>query len=95
MLPPSSGFNPKDGDSVRPEDCYLLLRICGPGSVVGITTGYRLDDPGIESRWGRGFPHLSRLTLGATQPPVKWVPGLSRGKERAGRDADPSPLLVS
>ena len=24
----------------------------GPGSVVGIATGYGLDGPGIESRWG-------------------------------------------
>jgi hypothetical protein len=24
----------------------------GPGSVVGIATGYVLDGPGIESRWG-------------------------------------------
>ena len=63
----------------------------GSGSVVGIATGYGLDGPGIESRWGRDFPHLSRLALGPTQPPVQWVPGLSRGKERLGRDADPSP----
>jgi hypothetical protein len=26
--------------------------ICGPGSVVDIATGYGLDGPGIESRWG-------------------------------------------
>ena len=51
----------------------------GPGSVVSIVTGYGLDGSGIESRWGRDFPHLSRLAVGATQPPVQWVPGLSRG----------------
>jgi hypothetical protein len=73
---------------------YHLLLGVGPGSVVGIATSYGLDGPGIEFRCGRDFPHLSRPALGPTQPPLQWVPGLSRGKERPGRDADPSPLLV-
>jgi hypothetical protein len=36
-----------------------LYNESGPGSVVGIATGYGLDGPGIESPWGRDFPHLS------------------------------------
>jgi len=55
------------------------IDVMGPGSVVGIATAYGLDGPGIESRCGRDFPHLSIPTLGSTQPPVQWVPGLSRG----------------
>jgi len=62
-----------------------------PGSSVGIATGYGLDGPGIESRWGRDVPHKSRPALGPTQPPVQWVPGFSGGKERPVLDADPSP----
>ena len=50
----------------------------GPDSVVSIATGYGLDGPGIESRWGLDFPHLSGPALGPTQPPVQGVPGLSR-----------------
>jgi hypothetical protein len=64
---------------------------CGSGSVVGIATAYGLEDPGIESWWGRDFPHLPRPTLGPIQRPVQWVPGLSRAKVRPGREADPSP----
>ena len=58
-------------------------------SAVGITTCYGLDGPGIEF-WGGGrdFPHLSRPVLGPTQPPIKWVPGLSRGVKRQGRGVD-------
>jgi hypothetical protein len=43
---------------------------------------------------GEILSNLSRPALGTTQPPVQWVPGLSWGKERPGRDVDPSPLLV-
>ena len=58
--------------------CYWVYK--GPGSSVGIVTGYGLDGPGIESRWGgRDFPHMSKPAPGPTQPPVQGVPGLSRG----------------
>ena len=35
-------------------------------SAVGIETRHGLDGPGIESRWGRDFPHPSRPALGLT-----------------------------
>ena len=56
----------------------LNIAICGSGSVVSIATAYGLDGPGIKSRWGRDIPHLSRPALRLIQPPVLWVPGLSR-----------------
>ena len=33
----------------------LYTKTCGPGSSVGIATGYGLDGPRIESRWGARF----------------------------------------
>ena len=75
--------------SVRSESCNTTRRV-----TVSIATGYGLGDPGIESRWRRDFPHQSRPALG---PPSLLYNGyrvFPRGKERPGRDADPSPLLV-
>ena len=61
----------------------ILTRIqsfkVGQDSVVSIATRYGLDSLGIESRWGRDFPHASRPALRSTQPPVQWVPGHSWG----------------
>jgi hypothetical protein len=47
-------------------------------SSVGIPTRYGLDSPGIESLWGRGFPHKPRPDMESIQPPTQWVPDLSR-----------------
>ena len=60
------------------ESLSIRFLYVGRDSSVGIATRHGLDGPGIESRWWRDFPHLSRPALGPTQPPVKWVPGLYR-----------------
>jgi len=59
-------------------------------SSVGIATGYGLDSPEFESRWGPEFPHLSRPALEPTQPLYNGSRVFLGGKERLGRDADPS-----
>ena len=56
-----------------------MQKIGGRDSSVGIATRYELNGPGIESRWGRNFPHPSSQALGPTRPPVQCVAGLSRG----------------
>jgi hypothetical protein len=56
---------------------YIYIINRSRDGVVGITTRYGLEGPGIESRWGRDFPNLSRPAPTPTQPPVQWVPGLS------------------
>ena len=63
----------------------------GRDGSVGIATRYGLDGPGIESRWRGDFPHRSRPAQGPIQPPVQWVPGLSRGGKRPGSGADHPP----
>ena len=46
----------------------------GRDSVVGTETYCQLDGPGIESWWGRDFPHQSKPALRPTQPSVQWIP---------------------
>jgi hypothetical protein len=61
----------------------IFFVFLGRGSSVGIATRYGLDGPGIERRWERDFPHMSRPALGPTQPPAQWVPGFFHGNKAA------------
>jgi hypothetical protein len=84
-------WNKSSNYSQRNEIFAFDQKIKGRNSSVGIATHYGLDGPGIESRWSRDFPHLSRPALGLTHPPVQWVPGLSRVVMRPGRGVDHAP----
>ena len=56
----------------------IIFSKYGPGSSVGMATDYGLDGPGSNPGGDEIF-RSSRPALGPTQPPVQWVPGLSRG----------------
>ena len=80
---------------LRASDCHISNKMCftvqmylncivhtlvhgGPDSSVSIATDHGLDGPGSNPGGDEIF-RLSRPALGPTQPPVKWVPCLSRG----------------
>jgi hypothetical protein len=66
----------------------------GPGSVVGIATGYGLDGPGIESLLEGGGEIFRICPDRPWGPPNLLYNGyrvFSGGKERPGRDTDQSP----
>jgi len=84
--------NPTTADTVIPNDCchphehklaavrLLINRMgtCGPGSSDSIVTDYGLDGPGSNPGGDEIF-RPSIPTVGPNQPPVQWVPVLSRG----------------
>jgi len=55
-----------------------------------VATGYGLDGPGSNPGGGRDFPHLSRPALGPHSLLHNGYRVFPGGKERPGRDADPS-----
>jgi hypothetical protein len=61
------------------------MSVDGPGSVVGIATGYALDGPGIESRWGARFSAHVQTGLGAHPASCTMAtesfPGVKRGRD--------------
>ena len=63
------------------KDTFICMRVYRVIMKFDIRVGKFFLFPfwGCESRWGRDFRHSSRPSLGSTQPPVQWVPSLSRG----------------
>ena len=69
---------------------FISLLLCGPGSSVGIATGYGLDGPGSNPGVGEIFRTCPDRPWG---PPSLLYNGhrvFPGGKGRPGRDADPS-----
>jgi len=62
--------------------------VFGPGSSVGIATGYGLDGPGLNSGGDEIF-RPSRPILEPTWPPVKRVPGYRKVRPRRAADHSP------
>jgi hypothetical protein len=58
---------------------YIRVCTCGPGSSVGMATGYGLDGPGIESRWGARFFALVQTGPGAHPASCTMGTGYFRG----------------
>jgi hypothetical protein len=97
LLPVSSNspnFSPSIYGTLNNLRRYLVILQLQVGrcSSVSIVTGYGLDGPGIESRWG--------WEIFRTCPDRPWGPPsflyngyrvFPGGKERPGRDSDPSP----
>ena len=74
--------------------CFTIFNH-GPGSVVGIVTGYGPDSPGIESRWGASFSAPVQIGPGAHPASCTMGTGSFLGV-KSGRSMmlTPHPLLV-
>ena len=63
----------------------------GPGSSVGIATGYGLDGPRIDPGGGKIFHTCPHRPWGPPSLLYNRYRVFPEGKKRPGRDADPSP----
>ena len=74
---------------------YTCLTFLGPGSVVGIATGYGLDCPGIESQWAARLSAPVQTGPGAHPASCTMGTGSFPGvKSDRGMMLTPHPLLV-
>jgi hypothetical protein len=72
----------------------IIIITVGRDSSVGIATRYEVDGAGIECRYGRRIPYLSRQALGPKQPPIQRLPGPFLGVKRPGRGVDQPPHIA-
>ena len=80
---------------IHTEYANTLCGQSGPGSAVGIATGYGLDGAGIESRWGARFSAPVQTGPGAHPASCTMVTGSFPGvKSGRGVTLTPNPLLV-
>jgi hypothetical protein len=87
-------FEKDTTNQIESEFKRRLKSICGSGSIVGIATGYGLDGPGIESRWGEIFRTCPDRPWGPHSLLYNGYRVFPGGRKWPGRDTDPSPLLV-
>jgi hypothetical protein len=80
--------------NIRKIDEHILKINRAIGSSVGIATGYGLDGPGIESRWGEIIRTCPDRPWGSPSLLYNGYRVFPGGRKRPERDADPSPLLV-
>jgi hypothetical protein len=91
------GFVTKSNSSMHVHGLYKIkyFSFCGPGSSVGIATGYGLDGPGIKSRLGARFS--APVQTGPEAHPAfctmrtESLPGVKSGRRVT---LTPHPLLV-
>jgi len=76
-IPLRSTFILLDGIIIIIIIIIITVIYSGLDSSVGIATDYGIDGPGLNPGGDEIF-RPSRQALGLTQPPGKWVPGLSR-----------------
>ena len=62
----------------------MYINTVNKNYVLDRATRYCLDGLGIESNWGRDFPHPPRPALISTQPSKQWVASLFPGGKAAG-----------
>ena len=74
---------------------FLCIFFRGPGSSIGIATGYGLDGPGIESRWEARFSAPVQTDPGAYPASCTMGTGSFLGvKSGRGVTLTPHPLLA-